>query len=198
MCYRWCLADNCPGPHKTRRTHVRAHQTSRSEPHLLIESNGVSGCFSTLEVPFCTPGWSLGWKLGVPFRNPHPLDSAHIPNIPYIASYIGYIPWNIPMVNSNRPVFSVTNRYSCPKKNNPSLAGYVLTCSTWVNENLRALIFRQQKTQLFLQIPCLTGWTWLLWLSIQLGMSLSQLTFTPSFFRGVGIPTTNQIIITHH
>jgi hypothetical protein len=24
--------------------------------------------------------------------------------------------------------------------------------------------------------------------SIQLGMSLSQLTFTPSFFRGVGIP----------
>jgi hypothetical protein len=28
--------------------------------------------------------------------------------------------------------------------------------------------------------------------SIQLGMSSSQLTITPSFFRGVGIPTTNQ------
>ena len=39
-----------------------------------------------------------------------------------------------------------------------------------------------------------TGWwfgTWLLWLSIQLGMSSSQLTFTPSFFRGVA-KTTNQ------
>jgi len=34
------------------------------------------------------------------------------------------------------------------------------------------------------------GFTWLLWLSIQLGISSSQLTFTPSFFRGVGIPPT--------
>jgi hypothetical protein len=42
--------------------------------------------------------------------------------------------------------------------------------------------------------PAITGWwfgTWLLWLSIQLGMSSSQLTFTPSFFRGVG-SITNQ------
>ena len=30
----------------------------------------------------------------------------------------------------------------------------------------------------------------ILWLSIQLGMSSSQLTFTPSFFRGVGQPPT--------
>ena len=35
-----------------------------------------------------------------------------------------------------------------------------------------------------------TGWwfgTWILWLSIQLGIWSSQLTFTPSFFRGVGL-----------
>ena len=42
----------------------------------------------------------------------------------------------------------------------------------------------------------MTGWrfgTWILWLSIIiLGMSSSQLTFTPSFFRGVG-STTNQL-----
>jgi hypothetical protein len=31
-----------------------------------------------------------------------------------------------------------------------------------------------------------------------LGSSSSQLTFTPSFFRGVGGSTTNQIIINHH
>ena len=38
-----------------------------------------------------------------------------------------------------------------------------------------------------------TGWcfgTWFLWLSIQLGMSSSQLTFI--FFRGVGIPPTSR------
>ena len=35
-------------------------------------------------------------------------------------------------------------------------------------------------------------WTWILWLSIQLGMSSSELTLTPSFFRGVR-STTNQI-----
>ena len=48
-----------------------------------------------------------------------------------------------------------------------------------------------------------TAWCWLepwtgLWLSIQLGMEKSsQLTFTPSFFRGVGRYTTNQIMIKH-
>ena len=35
-----------------------------------------------------------------------------------------------------------------------------------------------------------------LWLSIQLGMSWSQLTFTPSFFRGVGIPPTRWLLRT--
>ena len=43
----------------------------------------------------------------------------------------------------------------------------------------------------------ITDWwfgTWLLWLSIQLGISSSQLTFTPSFFRGLAA-TTNQIIM---
>ena len=35
----------------------------------------------------------------------------------------------------------------------------------------------------------------ILWLSIQLGISSSQLTFTPSFFRGVGRYTTNQCTI---
>ena len=44
-----------------------------------------------------------------------------------------------------------------------------------------------------------TGWWWLepwnfMTFQKQLGMSSSQLTFTPSFFRGVG-STTNQIII---
>ena len=41
----------------------------------------------------------------------------------------------------------------------------------------------------------LPGWWFgtFLWLSIQLGMSSSQLTFSPSFFREVGIPTTNQL-----
>ena len=33
----------------------------------------------------------------------------------------------------------------------------------------------------------------ILWLSIQLGMSQSQLTFTPSFFRGVGQPPSRYI-----
>jgi hypothetical protein len=33
--------------------------------------------------------------------------------------------------------------------------------------------------------------------SIQLGMSSSQLTFTPSFFRGVGQPPT-RYVINHH
>ena len=42
---------------------------------------------------------------------------------------------------------------------------------------------------------CLTGWCfgiWILWLSIQLGMSSSQLTksYFYIFFRGVGIPPT--------
>ena len=44
----------------------------------------------------------------------------------------------------------------------------------------------------------ITGWlfgTWLFWLSIQLGMSSSQLTFTPSFFRGFFVKTTNRLII---
>jgi hypothetical protein len=46
----------------------------------------------------------------------------------------------------------------------------------------------------------ISGWwfgTWNLWLSIQLGMSSSQLTFTPSFFRGVGQPPTRYNIILH-
>jgi hypothetical protein len=33
----------------------------------------------------------------------------------------------------------------------------------------------------------------LIYFPIQLGMSSSQLTFTPSFFREVGVPTTNQM-----
>jgi hypothetical protein len=34
--------------------------------------------------------------------------------------------------------------------------------------------------------------------SIQLGISSSQLTLTPSFFRGVETQPSNQIIINHH
>ena len=49
----------------------------------------------------------------------------------------------------------------------------------------------------------MTGWwlvVWNIFVKINfhiLGMSSSQLTFTPSFFRGVG-STTNQNIINHH
>jgi hypothetical protein len=44
-----------------------------------------------------------------------------------------------------------------------------------------------------------SGWWFgtFFYFSIQLGMSSSQLTLTPSFFRGVG-STTNQMIINHH
>ena len=45
------------------------------------------------------------------------------------------------------------------------------------------------------------GWwfgTWLLYFSIQLGMSSSQLTFTPSFFRGVGQLVNHQPGWTSH
>ena len=61
-------------------------------------------------------------------------------------------------------------------------------------ENLQeSMAFPGFPGQFFLK-PIHSGWwfgTWLLWLSIQLGMSSSQVTFTPSFFRGWR-KTTNQ------
>ena len=40
-------------------------------------------------------------------------------------------------------------------------------------------------------------WNMIFTFSIQLGMSSSQLTFTPSFFRGVGRYTTNQLWLSY-
>jgi len=44
-------------------------------------------------------------------------------------------------------------------------------------------------------LPLLIGFGTFFYFAIQLGMSSSQLTFTPSFFRGVGLKTTNHIRI---
>ena len=66
---------------------------------------------------------------------------------------------------------------------------------TEVGEWLEAMqsLYPCKITYNFMGYIWLSGWwfgTWMLWLSIQLGMSSSQLTFTPSFFRGVGQPLT--------
>ena len=46
--------------------------------------------------------------------------------------------------------------------------------------------------------PWLVVWNIWIIFSIQLGMSSSQLTFTPSFFRGVGQQGTPMTMVTHH
>ena len=68
--------------------------------------------------------------------------------------------------------------------------------------DLAETLDRQVKMILHMEISWnLAGWwfgTWFLWLSIQLGMSSSQLTLTPLFFRGVGsIPPTSWRIPWH-
>ena len=84
---------------------------------------------------------------------------------------------------------------------------------TWLCHCLKASIFELEISSTsfrclsihiytidFGDVPSYTGWwfgTWVLWLSIQLGMSSSQLTFTPSFFRGVGQPPTRWDIVNY-
>ena len=49
--------------------------------------------------------------------------------------------------------------------------------------NLKVMIFHGE----LLNNQRVTGWRFGCFFPIQLGMSSSQLTFTPSFFRGVGL-----------
>ena len=61
---------------------------------------------------------------------------------------------------------------------------------------LKHIFYAKTKLSLFPYIPLLVWWfgTWILWLSIQLGISSSQLTNSIIFQRGVGIPPLIMVI----